>query len=54
LVAALAGPGRTLRPAEIEVAMLRRDAPRRSFHRVQDDELTELLAAGDTSATPAS
>ena len=44
-VGALAGPDRTLAPAELEVAVLSRTNGRRAFRRVEDAELTELLAA---------
>ena len=42
-VAALAGPDRTLTPAELEVAFLERGGPRRTFRRLDDAELAELL-----------
>ena len=42
-VGALAGPDRTLAAAELEVAVLDRSAGRRSFRRVDDDEVTSLL-----------
>lgn len=43
-VGALAGPDRTLGPADLEVAVLDRSLPRRTFRRVEDGEVTELLA----------
>ena len=42
-VAALAGPERTLGPAELEVSVLDRVAARRAFRRVEDDEIAALL-----------
>ncbi len=42
-VSALAGPDRTLSPAELEVAVLARSSGRRAFRRIEDDELAELL-----------
>jgi hypothetical protein len=51
-VAALAGPDRTLAPADLEVAVLARGNGRRAFRRVEDAELTELLPA-PTDAGPA-
>ena len=42
-VGALAGPERTLAPAELEVAVLARGNGRRAFRRIEDDELTSLL-----------
>ncbi len=43
-VAALAGPDRTLGPAELEVAVLDRHGDRRAFRRLQGEELAGLLA----------
>ena len=43
-VGALAGPDRTLTPAELEVAVLSRGNGRRTFRRVEDDEVETLLA----------
>jgi proteasome alpha subunit len=43
-VSALAGPERTLSPEELEVAVLSRANGRRAFRRIEDDELTALLA----------
>ena len=42
-VRALAGPERVLHAGELEVAILDRTAPRRTFRRVVGDELTALL-----------
>jgi proteasome alpha subunit len=42
-VGALAGPDRTLAPAELEVAVLSRANGRRAFRRIEDDELAALL-----------
>jgi proteasome alpha subunit len=42
-VTALAGPDRTLGPAELEVSVLDRVASRRAFRRVDDDEIADLL-----------
>jgi proteasome alpha subunit len=44
-VGALAGPDRTLAAGELEVAVLSRQNGRRAFRRIEDAELTELLAA---------
>jgi len=44
-VGALAGPDRTLAPAELEVAVLSRSNGRRAFRRIEDDELGTLLSA---------
>jgi proteasome alpha subunit len=44
-VGALAGPDRTLAAGELEVAVLSRRNGRRAFRRIEDAELTELLAA---------
>lgn len=43
-VGALAGPDRTLEPAELEVAVLDRSDGRRAFRRLEDDETGALLA----------
>ena len=43
-VSALAGPDRTLSPGELEVAVLSRTNGRRAFRRIEDDELSTLLA----------
>jgi proteasome alpha subunit len=40
---ALAGPDRTLTPADLEVAVLARSNGRRCFRRLDDDEVTRLL-----------
>ncbi len=45
-VAALAGPERTLGPAELEVAVLERGNGRRAFRRLGPEELAERLAPG--------
>jgi proteasome alpha subunit len=45
-VAALAGPGRTLAPSELEAAVLTRDNGRRAFRRLSD-EVTGAALAGD-------
>jgi proteasome alpha subunit len=42
-VAALAGPGRTLGPGDLEVAVLSRTNGRRTFRRVTDGELASAL-----------
>jgi proteasome alpha subunit len=42
-VSALAGPDRTLAPADLEVAVLARSSGRRAFRRIEDDELATLL-----------
>jgi len=42
---ALAGPERTLPATELEVAVLSRGNGRRTFHRIEDDEVAALLAA---------
>ncbi len=42
-VAALAGADRTLEPADLEVAVLARGNGRRTFRRVEPDELADLL-----------
>ncbi len=44
-VGALAGPDRTLGSADLEVAVLERDAPRRAFRRLADAEVASLLGA---------
>jgi proteasome alpha subunit len=46
-VGALAGSDRTLGPADLEVAVLDRGNGRRTFRRVEDDEVAALLAGGD-------
>jgi proteasome alpha subunit len=46
-VAALAGPDRTLPPAELEVAMLGRSNGRRCFRRLTDTEVAEHLVNGN-------
>ena len=42
--AALAGPERTLAAGELEVAILSRGNGRRTFRRIDDGELAQLLA----------
>lgn len=42
---ALAGPNRTLGAASLEVAVLAEGPSRRTFRRIVDDELTELLGS---------
>jgi proteasome alpha subunit len=42
---ALAGPDRTLAPADLEVALLERNGSRRCFRRLDDDEVAGHLAA---------
>jgi proteasome alpha subunit len=42
-IGALAGPDRTLAPAELEVAVLARGNGRRAFRRIEDEELGALL-----------
>ncbi|MCP4436253.1 MAG: proteasome subunit alpha [Actinomycetia bacterium] len=43
-VSALAGDDRTLEAAELEVAVLGREATRRCFRRLEDDEVTEAIS----------
>lgn len=43
-VSALGGPDRTLEPDDLEVAVLERGNGRRTFRRIEDAELRELLA----------
>lgn len=43
VVKALGGPERTLTADDLEVAVLDRGAPRRSFRRLDDTQVTELL-----------
>src|SRR5262249_51888670 len=45
-VGALAGPGRTLGPDDLEVAVLARANGRRTFRRIGDRELASALGAG--------
>ena len=58
-VAALAGPERLLHAADLEVAMLGRTNGRRTFQRIEDDRVAELLgpdpepAADEVPAPPA-
>ncbi len=44
--AVLGGPDTVLTADQLEVALLERAQPRRSFRRIQGDELAEILAAG--------
>ena len=44
-VAALSGPDRVLNPEELEVAVLERGIGRRAFRRLENAEVTTLLAA---------
>jgi proteasome alpha subunit len=46
-VGALAVSDRTLGPADLEVAVLDRGNGRRTFRRVEDDEVAALIAGGD-------
>jgi proteasome alpha subunit len=46
-VAALAGPGRTLAPSELEAAVLTRDYGRRAFRRLSDEVTRTALAGGE-------
>ena len=43
-VAALAGPDRTLAAGDLEVAILSRGNGRRTFRRIDEEELAQLLA----------
>ncbi|HXP32525.1 MAG TPA: proteasome subunit alpha [Acidimicrobiales bacterium] len=57
-VAALAGPDRTLSPADLEVAVLARSMQRRAFRRLSHEELTERLGGpkrgrGSRASSPA-
>jgi proteasome alpha subunit len=49
-VAALGGPDRKLGAADLEVALLERGSSRRSFRRIRDQELADLL--GPAAAVP--
>ena len=51
-VTALAGPGRTLTPAELEVAVLVRGNGRRAFRRLTDEETGAALAGGEVTVEP--
>jgi len=44
-VRSLAGPDRTLPPADLEVALLSRSNGRRCFRRLSDDQVADLLGA---------
>ena len=48
-VSALAGPGRTLTPADLEVAVLARGNGRRAFHRLADDATQAALSGGEVA-----
>jgi proteasome alpha subunit len=52
-VSALAGPDRTLGPADLEVAVLARSNGRRAFRRLAASELSELLGAPKRSGRSA-
>jgi proteasome alpha subunit len=52
-VTALAGPGRTLTPAELEVAVLVRGNGRRAFQRLPDETTGAALAGGEVSVEAA-
>ena len=51
-VTALAGPDKSLGPADLEVALLDRVGPRRAFRRLEDDEVAALLQPESTSPEP--
>ena len=44
-ISALAGPDRQLAPSELEVALLEREATRRAFRRLGDEEISTALSA---------
>lgn len=46
--AALAGPDRTLAVGDLEVAVLRRGSERRCFARIDDGEVSRMLAVGNS------
>jgi hypothetical protein len=46
-VASLSGPARTLRADDLEIAVLEHGPWRRTFRRVDDHEVTELLKDGE-------
>ena len=52
-VAALAGPGRTLAPSELEAAVLTRDNGRRAFRRLSDEVTRTALAGGEAEVEAA-
>jgi proteasome alpha subunit len=52
-VSALAGPDRTLAASDLEAAVLSRQNGRRTFRRLGNDELAELLPAAPVGAAPA-
>ena len=45
----LAGPDGSLGPQQLEVAILDRSRPRRAFRRIEEPELTQILAATTSS-----
>jgi proteasome alpha subunit len=49
-VGALAGPDRTLGAGDLEVALLGRNEARRTFRRLDDDELTPVVGPGGGSS----
>jgi proteasome alpha subunit len=49
-VAALAGPDRTLEPADLEAAVLEQGNGRRAFRRLSNEDLTVLMAAPDVES----
>ena len=46
-VASLSGPTRTLRVGDLEVAVLEHGPWRRTFRRIGDEEVAEMLADGE-------
>ncbi len=50
-VSGLAGPDRRLGPADLEVALLARSDGRRTFRRLEDDEVQALLGDGGATST---
>ncbi len=46
-VEALAGPDRRLGPGDLEVALLARGDGRRTFRRLEDDEVAAMVGSGD-------
>jgi proteasome alpha subunit len=52
-VTALAGPGRSLAPADLEVAVLARADARRAFRRLSDDAVAAALAGGEVGVEAA-
>ncbi|MGC9963462.1 MAG: proteasome subunit alpha [Acidimicrobiales bacterium] len=53
-VAALAGPERTLEPADLEAAILEQGNGRRTFKRLSNEDLAGLMAPPDAAAVGAS